>query len=90
MKNEFARYGLAKQRVLTGILQIIGATGILMGMKWSPLLVLIAAGGLFVLMVAGYIVRLRIKDSFLLSLPALFYAVLSLYVCYSYYVRFQV
>ncbi|MFD0862051.1 DoxX family protein [Sungkyunkwania multivorans] len=89
MKSEFIRYGLAKQRVLTGSLQLIGATGILIGVWGSPFLAFFSSCGLFLLMLAGYSVRLKIKDSFLRSLPALIFAILCIYLSYRYYALWQ-
>ena len=80
MRREFARYGLPRQRVLTGILQLLGAVGLLAGLVFPPLGQW-AAGGLALLMVLGFGVRLKIRDSLLQALPAFFYLVLALYLC---------
>lgn len=85
MKAEFERYGLKEQRILVGILQLVGAAGVLLGWYSSPILCGIASAGLFVLMTGGFIVRLKIKDSFLQSLPSFLYALLSLYLAYYYF-----
>jgi len=39
MKNEFIRFGLAKRRNLTGMLQILGGLGLVIGFFYSPLLI---------------------------------------------------
>jgi intracellular septation protein A len=78
MKSEFIRYGYDGQRALTGVLQLLGATGLLVGYWFSPFLAASAAAGLGMMMVFGFGVRLKIKDSFLQTLPALIYAVLNL------------
>ncbi len=83
MKKEFARYKLASQRKLVGVLQILGALGVITGIFFSQLLLCLSSAGLGLLMLAGFVVRLKIKDSFLQSLPSFFYAVLSFYVCYA-------
>ncbi|MDC6351503.1 DoxX family protein [Zeaxanthinibacter sp. PT1] len=80
MKSEFVRYGLEKYRVLTGALQLTGATGMLLGIWFSNILVILAASGLSILMFMGFIVRLRIKDSIVLALPSFSFAVLNLYI----------
>ncbi len=79
MKNEFKRFNLEKLGLLTIILEILGATGLLVGLKYNPIL-LISSLGLGVLMLLGLIVRIRLKDSLLISLPATFYMVLNLYI----------
>lgn len=82
MKLEFKRYGLENYRILTGILQLIGGTSLIFGFYFSNLLIAIAAIGLFLLMTAGFAVRLKIKDGPLQSAPAFIYALLCLYIAY--------
>lgn len=84
MKSEFIRYGYDRQRSLTGILQILGGLGLLLGYFYSPWLAAFSAGGLGLMMVVGFGVRLQIRDSFLQTLPALSYAVLNLYLSFYY------
>ena len=69
MKQEFIRYGLQKLGLFVIILQSIGAVGLIIGFKYPPIL-LISALGLSLLMLAGLIVRLRLKDSLSASFPA--------------------
>lgn len=83
MKSEFLRYGLPKQRILTGTLQLLGGAGLIIGFFLNSIeLMALASIGLFLLMSAGFLVRLRIKDGAVRSTPALLYALLSLYICY--------
>jgi hypothetical protein len=89
MKNEFIRFRLSKWRITTGILQLLGAIGLLTGFWYSPFLSAISAFGLFLLMVLGFTVRIRIKDTLLASSPALFYAFLNLYLSIYYYKLFD-
>ena len=77
MKSEFTRYGLSKSRVLVGVLQLLGAFGLFLGFFYSPVVQALAALGLCILMILGFIVRLKIKDSFIQSAPSLLYAVLN-------------
>lgn len=79
MKTEFVRFGLSKFGALTAILEIIGALGLLVGLKYNAIL-LISAGGLALLMFLGVAVRLKIKDGLLASTPAMFYFGLNLYI----------
>jgi hypothetical protein len=66
----------------TVILQIIGALGLLVGLKFNFILV-ISSLGLAILMLAGLIVRIKLKDSIWISLPAIFYMVLNTYIFWS-------
>lgn len=79
MKSEFIRFGLSKFGTLTAILEILGALGLLVGLAYNFSLVL-SSGGLALLMLLGVAVRLRVKDSFLVILPALFFFGLNAYI----------
>lgn len=81
MKNEFKRFKLEKLGLLTIVLEIIGALGLLLGFFFKPLLIL-SSGGLTLLMFLGVIVRIKLKDSLWISLPALFYMGLNAYIFY--------
>lgn len=79
MKNEFKRFGLEKIGLTTVLLEITGALGLLIGLKFDFIL-LISSLGLALLMLVGFIVRMKLKDSILVSLPAFFYMVLNTYI----------
>jgi hypothetical protein len=79
MKNEFKRFNLEKVGLFTIILEILGATGLLVGLYFNPFLTL-SSLGLFLLMFIGLIVRIKLKDSFWVSLPAGFFMILNLYI----------
>lgn len=81
MKNEFKRFKLEKLGLLTIVLEILGALGLLIGLWYSPLL-LLSSGGLAVLMFLGVLVRIKLKDSLWISLPAIFYMGLNAYIFY--------
>ncbi|MFQ3240293.1 MAG: hypothetical protein ACI9NI_002624 [Olleya marilimosa] len=87
MKDEFVRFGLDKQRQLTGILQLLGALGLILGYFLFPIVTVIAAAGLSILMFLGFLVRIKIKDSILQSLPSLLFAVINLYISVQYYYK---
>jgi len=70
MKAEFRRFGLERLRVLTGVLEVLGGLGLLVGLVWPPAMWL-SSGGLALLMMLGVGVRVRVKDSLLQTLPAL-------------------
>ena len=79
MKGEFKRYGLDRFRVLVGSLQLLGALGLLIGTR-RPNVLLVASGGLGLLMLLGFTVRIKIKDSLWLSLPSFFYMAICFYI----------
>jgi len=79
MKSEFIRFGLGRLGMLTAILEILGAIGLLVGLIFNFFL-LISSGGLALLMFFGVAVRLRVKDGFWASFPALFFFGLNLYI----------
>lgn len=78
--SEFHRYELPKFRKLTGFLQLLGALGLLIGLYFSPILLLLASIGLCVLMLFGFIVRIKIKDNFIKSSPSFMFAALNLFI----------
>lgn len=79
MKNEFKRFGLKEFGLITVIFQILGASGLIIGLKYNPIL-LISSGGLSILMFLGVVVRIKVKDGILVTLPAFFFMVLNLYI----------
>jgi hypothetical protein len=79
MKSEFKRFNLEKIGLLTVVLQILGATGLLVGLFFNSILSL-ASLGLSLLMLSGLIVRIRVKDGLLVSLPALFFLLLNAFI----------
>ena len=79
MEREFTRFGLARLRVLTGGLEVLGGVGLLVGLKWPPALWL-SSGGLALLMLCGISVRVSVGDSLLQTLPALALMLLNLYL----------
>ena len=83
LRIEFERFGLPEYRMLTGILQLVGAVGIILGLLF-PLLGMFASAGLTLLMVAGFITRIKIKDSFVETLPSFFFMIINGYITFSY------
>jgi hypothetical protein len=70
MEIEFERYGLSQYRRLTGGFQLAGSIGLIAGF-FVPHLTSFASLGLAVLMALGVLVRTRVKDPFLQTVPAL-------------------
>lgn len=81
MKNEFKRFKLEKLGLLTIVLEILGALGLLIGLWYKPIL-LLSSGGLAILMFLGVIVRIKLKDNLWISLPAIFFMGLNAYIFY--------
>ena len=79
MMEEFQRFNLARFRKLTGVLEVLGALGLILG-YFQPVFVAIAAGGLTLLMAAGVVVRFRCKDSVVDALPALVMMLMNLFI----------
>ena len=79
MVDDFQRFGLERLRMLTGFLEVLGGAGLLVGLKWQPILV-ISAGGLALLMLIAFLVRLRMRDSLAASLPSLLFMLLNVLI----------
>lgn len=88
IRTEFVRYGLEPYRQLTGYLQLAGAIGLIVGLYNSPTLLLLASSGLSLLMLAGFIVRLKIKDNVFKSSPAITFAALNLFIAVKTFFRY--
>jgi len=69
MVKEFDRYGMARFRRLTGVLEVAGSLGLIAG-YFVPGLTIAASGGLTLLMVLGVITRFRSGDSAVEALQA--------------------
>jgi hypothetical protein len=81
MKGEFERFNLKKFGLLVIILEILGSIGLLLGLLFTPIL-LLSSGGLALLMLIGLIVRIKTKDGILITLPAIFYMLLNSVIFY--------
>jgi uncharacterized membrane protein len=79
MVGDFQRFGLERLRMLTGFLEVLGGSGLLVGLKWPPALS-ISSAGLSLLMLIAFGVRLRMHDSILQSLPSLVLMLISAYI----------
>ncbi len=79
MKAEFKRFGLEHFGTVVAFLQLFGAIGLFIGLYNYPLS-LISSGGLTLLMFYAILVRIKLRDSFLLTLPALFYFLINLFI----------
>lgn len=79
MKHEFKRFGLEKMGLTIVLLEIIGALGLLVGLQINFMLIF-SSLGLALLMFAGILVRIKVKDNIWVTLPAFFYMVLNAWI----------
>jgi hypothetical protein len=79
MKNEFSRFKLEKIGIVIIILEFIGASGLIIGLKFN-LILMISSLGLGLLMLCGLVVRINLKDGLWISLPAALFMFLNLLI----------
>lgn len=79
MVDEFERYGLSRFRRVTGALEVFGALGLLAGYV-MPELSVMSAAGLSTLMLLGLGARVKVRDSLLEMVPAVFLLVLNTFI----------
>jgi len=83
MKIEFERFKLQQFMYLVGSLEILGGIGLLIGIFFNPIMIL-SSLGLSVLMFFGVITRIRLKDNFVLIIPAFFFLILNSYLFFKF------
>lgn len=84
-KREFQRFGMTVfQRNSTGLLQILGAIALVCGIVY-PVLGFMAALGFTMMMCAAMLVRIKLRDTIVESLPALVLLVSNIWLCFSFY-----
>jgi hypothetical protein len=79
LKREFVRFGFSPQRRLIGLLQILGSLALIGGL-WLPLLGTAGAVGVALMMLTGILVRIKIRDSLLKTMPAVLYFLVNTYL----------
>ena len=84
MSEEFMRYGLTKYKKLTGVLEILGAIGLIVGFSYTPIL-LSASLGLTLLMLLGVITRIRVRDPWYQIIPAFGLMIVTTMIFRAYY-----
>jgi hypothetical protein len=90
MVSEFRRFGLPdSQRVLTGVLQLLGSVGLVVGL-YLPLLGALASGGLALMMLVAFGTRIKVGDGFLQSAPSLIFLVINAWLSFSFYSQLRV
>ncbi|MFN1834527.1 DoxX family protein [Balneola sp. MJW-20] len=86
MIQEFKRFGLTdSQRKITGILQVAGAVGLLSGL-YFPFFGAAASIGLTIMMLVAFIVRIKIKDSLMETIPSFFFMLINAYITLLFFV----
>lgn len=84
MVSEFQRFGLPdSRRILTGVLQLMGALGLFTGLLF-PVLGIAAAVGLSLMMLIAFGVRIKMKDTVLESAPSLIFMIINAYLAVQY------
>ena len=81
MKDEFSRWGVQKYRILISCIQLSSGFSLLLSFFY-PFLVIYCSSIFFIMMLGAIFVRIRIKDSFLDTLPALLYFFLNAIILY--------
>ena len=79
MREEFERFGLSRYATLVGLLELLGGVGLVVGLK-VHIILLLASGGLALLMLLGFGVRLKMRDTFLLTFQSVFFMIINLYI----------
>ena len=79
MQDEIDRWGFSNFKYFLGICQLFGGFGLLLGLKWSYL-ALIMSFLLCLMMLSALIVRFKIKDPLNRYLPAAFFFVINMYI----------
>ena len=81
MIQEFSRWGFGNLRILVASFQMLGGIGLLLGLYNIWLLCLVSFLLIF-MMIYAVIIRIRVKDSFLMTLPAIIYALVNSVIFY--------
>tara|TARA_B100001287_G_C22475909_1_gene431942 strand:+ start:205 stop:459 length:255 start_codon:yes stop_codon:yes gene_type:complete len=82
MKQELKRMRVPQLGLFISTSQFLGACGLLIGLEYD-LILLLSSLGLAILMFCGLLVRIKSKDGFWLSLPAMFYLILNTYIFFN-------
>ena len=82
MISEYLRWGCQNYRALIASLQLLAGIGLLLGIVY-PLLLSLVSSSLTLMMLVAIFVRIRINDTLINTLPAVFYAVLNFIIFYN-------
>jgi len=81
MASDFHRFGVDSLKPVTGVLELLGGAGLLIGLRWLPLLRLSAAG-LALLMLIAFGFRMHMRDGIGVSLPSFLLMLLNVYILF--------
>jgi len=81
MVLEFERYQLSRFRKLTGVLEVLGGFGLLVGISHLPIFQ-ISSVGLSLLMLLGVLTRIKVRDPWPEIVPAIFLMIINGYLFY--------
>ena len=70
--SEFDSYGLTEYREVVGFFELLGGIGCILGILYKKVLIL-SSLGLSIMMLLGVVVRIKINDTFIQTLPALLF-----------------
>ena len=76
MEEEFERFRLPNISLFIAFSQLSGSIGLIFGL-FHPIILIFSSAGLTTMMLIACLVRIRVKDTLLESLPALFYLILN-------------
>lgn len=89
MALEFKRFGLPdSQRLFTGILQLLGAIGMFMGL-FMPIIGLLASGGLALMMFVAFLIRMKTGDDFIESAQSLIFLIVNSWISWSFFILIE-
>lgn len=80
MTIEFYRYGMSHLRTLTGFLELLAGFSLLYGHYYSKNLVLLVSACLALLMLIGIIVRIKVGDTLLQTMPAILFMLANIFI----------
>ena len=85
MISEYERWGYKKYRIQIASLQLLAGIGLFIGTSF-PILLNLISFLLLIMMIVAVFVRIRIKDTIINTLPAVFYAILNFIIFYNSYI----
>jgi uncharacterized membrane protein YphA (DoxX/SURF4 family) len=79
MANDFHRFGLDNLRIMTGVMELLGGAGLLIGLRWEPAL-WSSSASLALLMLIAFGIRMRMQDGVRVSVPSFSFMLLNIYI----------
>ena len=76
MEEELKRFRVPNISLFIAVSQLSGSIGLIFGL-FHPIILIFSSSGLTTMMLIACLVRIRVKDTLLESLPALFYLILN-------------